>query len=183
MLTLHVKGRELFDHARQEFIPIKDTELHLEHSLYSIAKWEQKWHKAYFGKSQKTLEENLDYVRCMSLDELEDPNIVYALTANDWKAIEEYNKDSHTATHIFNPFDDNQCGPKDTVTNELMYYWLVALQIPFEVQYWNINHMLALIEVCNVKNDSGSKKASDAELRRKYAEISRRNKELARSRR
>lgn len=181
MLTLHVKGHELFDHKKQEFIQIPDTELRLEHSLYAIANWESKWHKAYFGKSKKTMEEQFDYIRCMSLEELDDPNIVYALNADDWQTIEAYIKDPHTATHIYNPFDDDKGGPKDTVTNELMYYWLVALQIPFEVQYWNLNHMLALIEVCNVKNDSGSKKASDADLRRKYAEISRRNKELARN--
>jgi hypothetical protein len=156
------KGREVWDSKREEFIAIPDirpTTLVLEHSLLAVSKWESKFHKAFLGKSEKdrkTPEEMLEYIKCMTINNV-DPNIYYCLTNEQIKEIGDYISDSMTATTIRQP--PGKTGPRtsETVTSELIYYWMVVHQIPFECQKWHLNRLLTLIQVCNIKNAPAKK--------------------------
>ena len=67
MLQIKVPGKETWDEKTEEFVSCPDTVLSLEHSLISISKWESKWHMPFLGKDQKTPEQIMDYIRCMTI--------------------------------------------------------------------------------------------------------------------
>ena len=150
MLEIRVPGQEYFDAKSNEFRSVKGCTLRLEHSLVSVSKWEAKWCKVFLSETPKTEEENFDYVRCMCLDEPEDPSVFYCLTKENIAAVNEYISSPMSATF----FREEKASKKsrEPVTSELMYYWLVTLQIPFEVQYWHLNRLLTLVRICNMKN-------------------------------
>ena len=93
MLQITIPETELFDEVRQEFIYVnKPVTLSLEHSLVSISKWESKWKKPYISNEEKTVEEVIDYIRCMTITQNVDPSVYYALTDQNYREIEEYIK-------------------------------------------------------------------------------------------
>ena len=156
-MTLIVPGRECYNEQTNEFIETKETVLQLEHSLISISLWESRWHKAYLKKDDKrSLEETIDYVRCMTLNKGVDPKIYYNLTNKEFNAILDYIEDPMTAT-TFN-HRNNRPPSREIVTSELIYYWMLELGIPFDpCQKWHINRLMTLIDVCNVKGSPGKK--------------------------
>lgn len=161
MLQITIPARELWDEANNEFIYTKACTLQLEHSLISLSKWESKWCKAFFSKQEKTYEETIDYIKCMTLT----PNVkdeVYAcLTKENITAINKYIEAPMTATYFSQ--DKSGRGNREQVTAELIYYWMIALTIPFECQKWHLNRLLTLIRVCNIKNQP-PKKMSKREI-------------------
>ena len=173
MLEITVPETELWDEARQEFISIDRTTLKLEHSLVSLSKWESKWLKPFLVKDAKTNEEMYDYIRCMCLNKAVDPKVFNALTADNINAINSYINNPMTAT----TFGANKKTgiSRETVTSELIYYWMIALNIPFECQKWHLNRLLTLIRVFNEKNQP-KKKMSKQELYRQHAAINAANR-------
>ena len=161
MLTITIPATEEFDEIKGEFVYSKEQTLQLEHSLISISKWESKWCKAFLGKQEKTTEEVIDYVKCMTLNKNIDDDVYGCLSQDNIKAINDYIGAPMTAT----VFSNNEQGKKnnETITSELIYYWMIALQIPFECQKWHINRLLTLIRVCNIKN-APPKKMSKREI-------------------
>ena len=169
MLQITIPKTELFDEARQEFIYVsKPVTLSLEHSLVSISKWEAKWKKPYLSNEEKTVEEVIDYIRCMTITQNVDPEVYYALTAENLKEIEEYIQDPHTATTI------NEIGrakkSSEGVTSELIYYWMCSYQIPFEAQKWHLNRLMTLIRIAGIKN-SPDKKMSKNDIYKNQREL------------
>lgn len=146
---------EGWDEEKQTFVEPKFQVLQLEHSLVSLSKWESKWCKAFLSRQEKTPEETLDYIRCMTINKNVDPEIYYRLTNEHMAAINKYIEAPMTATYFSN--DKNRGGSRETVTAELIYYWMIALQIPFECQKWHLNKLLTLIKVCNIKNQPPKK--------------------------
>lgn len=161
MLTLTVPGVEYFDERKQEFLTLEDSELVLEHSLISLSKWEMKWKKPFLSKEEKTQEQTIDYIKCMTLNEIEDETVYYRLSAENYKAINEYIDDPMTATWFRE--DKNQKQGRDVITNELIYYWMIALNIPLTCENWHLNRLFTLIKVCNTKN-APSKKMSKRDI-------------------
>lgn len=161
MLQIVVPSEEYWDEAEQQFVYKKAQTLQLEHSLVSLSKWESKWQKAFLTKREKTLDETLDYIRCMTLTQNVDPEVYTRLTMDNFEEINNYISSPMTATYF--PEDKNARTSRETVTSELIYYWMIALNIPFECQKWHLNRLLALIRVCNIKN-SPPKKRSKKEL-------------------
>jgi hypothetical protein len=156
MLQITIPETELFDEARQEFIYVnKPVTLTLEHSLVSISKWESKWKKPYISDEEKTAEETIDYVRCMTITQNVDPTVYYALTAENLRDIKEYIEDPHTATTINDRSRVNKSG--EGITSELVYYWMCAYQIPFEAQKWHFNRLMTLIRIAGIKNNPEKK--------------------------
>lgn len=125
----------------------------MEHSLISLAKWESKWHKPFFGKDDKTEEQILDYIRCMTLTKDVDPNIYLHLPPSVLEEIFDYMEDSMTATW-FSKEEERRSGigRKETITAEIIYYWMVTLNIPVQFEKWHLNRLITLIRVINVKN-------------------------------
>lgn len=161
MLKIVIPGQELWDEKKEEFIHTKSVALQLEHSLVSIAKWESKWRKPFLGKRDKTAEEMIDYIRCMTLTQNVNPSI-YSFISNDiMEQVSDYIEDPMTATWFSK--EDKTPPSREVITSEIMYYWMVTLNIPFECQKWHLNRLLTLIRVCNIKN-APPKKLSKKQL-------------------
>lgn len=159
---------EGWDEIKEEFVEPKYQVLQLEHSLVSLSKWESKWCKAFFGKREKTDEETIDYIKCMTLTQNVKPEIYEHLTRENVKQINDYIESPMTATHFRE--DPNAKNNRETITSELIYYWMIALNIPFECQKWHLNRLLTLIRVCNIKNQP-PKKISRGEAARRNAAL------------
>ena len=154
-LQITIPGGELYDEEKHEFITIKPQTLQLEHSLVSISKWESKWRKSFLAHKDRTLEESLDYVRCMTTTQNVSPSVYQRLTRENMNEINEYISAPMSATYFRE--EKSNGGSKDTVTAELIYYWMIAAGIPFECQKWHLNRLLALIRVCGMKNAPAGK--------------------------
>lgn len=170
---------EQYDEAKNEFIPIttKQQTLSLEHSLVSLSKWEARWRKPYLTKEPKTKIEFMDYVRCMTLTQNVDPN-VYAVLMTMPKLLAQvsaYIDESMTATTF--PKRDHPSS-NETITSEIIYYWMVSYNIPFECQKWHLSRLLTLINVCNVKNAPQKKMSKRESLARNKALNAARRKRL-----
>ena len=175
MLTITIPAQELFNDRNQSFFTTKEQTLVLEHSLVSLSKWESKWHKPFLTQNEKTLEETIDYIKCMTITQNVDPTVYNFLSQSNIQEINNYIQDPMTATTFHN---DNQQGrAKEVITSELIYYWMIALNIPMECQKWHLNRLLTLVRVCNVKN-APPKKMSKRDVASKYASLNaaRRNK-------
>lgn len=159
-LTITIPGKELYDSAANRFITTTDKTLTLEHSLLSIARWESKWHKPYLSREEKTREELIDYIRCMTLTQNVDPAVYYGLDNKSLKKIIDYIQDPCTATTIKRI---DKRSPQRVITNELVYYWMTALNIPFDpCEKWHFGHLMTLIEVANIEQQP-KKKMTKAE--------------------
>ena len=161
MLHINVPAGEMFDERTNEFINIKEHRLALEHSLVSVSKWEAKWEKPFLGKEQKTPEEMLDYIKCMTLTQNVDPMVYRFLTKENVEEISAYIEAPMTATW-FNERDQKKVN-NEVVTSEIIYYWMVTFNIPVEFQKWHLNRLLTLIKVCSLKN-APKKKMSKSEV-------------------
>ena len=167
-IPIHIRGKELYDSENNRFITVKDANLMFEHSLLSISKWEAKWHKPYLSTEKKTQEEYLDYLRCMCLTQNYDPNVFYAMDQKNAKAIADYIADSQTATTIRK---QDQRPSREIITNEIIYYWMTELNIPFEpCQKWHLNRLFTLIQVASIKKQP-SKKMGKKEAARERAAL------------
>lgn len=150
MLTITIPGYETFDERTNRFGQTKDTTLQLEHSLISLSKWEARWEKPFLGKEGKSMEECIDYVRCMTITPHVDPLVYRGLTRENFETINTYIEAKMTATWFSEK--QNRTFNREVVTAEVIYYWMIALNIPFECQKWHLNRLLTLIRVCNIKN-------------------------------
>lgn len=142
--------QERWDEEKQEFVEPTYKVLQLEHSLVSISKWESKWCKAFLSKGEKSIEETLDYIKCMTITQGVDPDVYNHLTMENIRQVNEYIEAPMTATVFYER--EKTGGSREVVTSELIYYWMIALNIPVEFQKWHLNRLLTLIRVCNIKN-------------------------------
>lgn len=168
MFQLSIPGAEYWDEQKQEFVYKKPVVLQLEHSLVSLSKWESKWNKAFLSKGEKTNEETLDYIKCMTITQNVNPDVYARLTIKNFEEINAYIDAPMTATTFGE--DKSKKSNKEIITAELIYYWMIALNIPFECQKWHLNRLLALIRVCDIKN-SPPKKMSKKEIMSRNAAL------------
>ena len=180
-----IDENEIWDDRSEQFVLIPNHTVYLEHSLSSISKWEEKWHKAYSNQDDvKTNEELIDYARCMCVkivinnidiwdndikefNEIPDyiskmcitekpEELYFSILWNSYKnEIEMYMNDKMTATVINN----TKKNPYQTeiVTAEVIYYWIFSMQIPIECEHWHFNKLMTLINVFNIKNGKPDK--------------------------
>lgn len=170
-ITVPAAVREEFDEEKNEFIYTtvsKEQTLQLEHSLISLSKWESKWCKPFFSKQEKTDEEILDYIKCMTLTPNVKPDVYSRLTESNIDQINRYIYAPMTATTFSK--DKTKSGSREIVTAELIYYWMISLNIPFECKKWHLNQLLTLIKVCNIKNAPPKKMGKRATINQ-YAQL------------
>lgn len=166
------KDSEYYNEATNEFIQKpgnKKTDLCLEHSLLSISKWESKWHKPFISKDERTQEEQIDYIRCMCITQNVDPLIFNNIDQDNIKLINDYINDKMTASTILDIKDNKGKREEKWITSELIYYWMIGLQIPFECEKWHLNRLLMLIRICDAKTKTNNKLSKSDTLRRQRA--------------
>ncbi|MBP5597489.1 MAG: hypothetical protein J6Y02_19110 [Pseudobutyrivibrio sp.] len=164
MLTITVPAQEIFNEKTGHFFNTKECTLKLEHSLLSLTKWEGKHHKYFLGNEELTPEEIIDYIRCMTINQV-DENTYYYLTQKNIEDIKDYIKDPMTATWFDDPKKEDGDSQKavfkkkDIVTSEVIYSSMFLNNIPLEFEKRHLNHLITLIRVINekTKTDDGKK--------------------------
>lgn len=178
MLPIVIPAIEAWDETKQEFVRTKEHVLHLEHSLVSLKKWESKWHKPFLSKEDKTNEETLDYIRCMTLTQNVKPEVYMCLTAENIAEINEYIANPMTATWFSDDKEQSKGSSRrqQVVTNETIYYWMISYNIPIECQKWHLNQLLTLIRVFETRNQK-PKKMSKKDIMRRNAALNKARRE------
>lgn len=170
MLTITIPEQEFFDNRTQRFIKFPKETICLEHSLYSLAKWESKWHKPFYSKKEKTEEETRDYIRCMTITKNVDPVLYLRLTQKNFDEIKEYIEDPMSAL-IFNDVN-NGGNSREVPTAEMFYYSMFQQNIPLECEKWHLRRLMSLIRYSGSKNKPKDKK------NRNMSDIVERNKRI-----
>ena len=176
MLQIVIPATESYDEVLEEFVNSKEQVLQLEHSLVSLSKWESKWKKPFLTKINKTYEESIDYIRCMTLTQNVDPSIYIHITHDNIREVNEYIEDSMTATTF--SVEETKAQSNQINTAEIIYYWMIALNIPFECQKWHLNRLLTLIRVCSITNAPPKKMGRNSVLSRNAQINAARKKQL-----
>lgn len=175
MLTIIVSGEEVFNEQTSEFSSVGDFELHLEHSLISLSKWESKFQKPFLADDNKPNEELFWYIRAMILDPVYPEDLFIRLTSENLNTINEYIESTQSATTFGTMPEIKKRSRGETITSELIYYWMVIFRIPFETETWHLNRLFSLIRICNLKQQKPKKMSRH--------EVAQRNRELNAQRR
>lgn len=160
MLKIKIPKGELFNPVTEEFLDIPETILLLEHSLKSISKWEMKYHLPFLDTKDKTNEQMVYYIRCMCVDDLDDDHeyILNGLSKENMDSIIAYLNDPMTATRV----KGEKSHSPEFMSSELIYYYMTALNIPFECENWPLPRLITLINVCSEKQKPPKKMANSA---------------------
>ena len=167
MLQITIPATEQWDEAKEEYVYTKERTLQLEHSLVSLSKWESKWCKSFLSNKNITEEETMDYIRCMTLTQNVPKEVYDYIPDSIVEQITAYINAPMTATYFSG--NENKRMNREIVTSELIYYWMIALNIPFECQKWHLNRLLTLIRVCNIKNTPPKKRSKRSIMSRNAA--------------
>ncbi len=168
MLRLIIEGDEYFNEEEQTFETTEAVVIDLEHSLVSLSKWESKYQKPFLAPGAKTSDEVFGYIRAMIISPNLDLDVLNRFSQKNIDEVQEYIDSSQSAT-TFGTMPERR-GPGEVITSELIYYWMVAFNIPFDCQYWHLNRLFSLIRICNIKNSKPKKMSRN--------EIAQRNREL-----
>ena len=150
MLQITVPAKQIYDERTQTFIYTKEQTLTLEHSLVSLSKWESRWCKPFLTEYDKTSEETIDYIKCMTLTQNVDPYVYTAIDNNIVRQVQSYIDAPMTATW----FNDTKTNKRNSeqLTNELLYYYMFSLGINMKCEKWHLNRLITLIRVYEAKS-------------------------------
>lgn len=183
MLTIEVTIEESYDEERMLFVTTIAQTLELEHSLASLSKWEQKYKKPFLSSEDKTAEETLYYIReCMTLTPNVPPGVFSKLSEQNIIEINDYINDKATATWFRE--DPSRQRNREIITAEIIYYWMLSLNIAKEHETWHLNRLITLIRTVSEKNQPPKKMTRNdrAEALRQRDEINRQRLAAAQNR-
>ena len=155
MLVIDVAMEESYDETTEKFVSAKTVRLELEHSLVSLSKWESVFEKPFLSKEERSNEETIAYIKMMIVGEEPAPEVFYHLLNNHVEEIKDYVAGKNTGTTI--PKLPHTPGRRETITSELIYYWMSSMNIPMECERWHLNRLFTLIQVFSVKNTPAKK--------------------------
>lgn len=161
MLTIVIEGTESWNSETERFVYGESKTLQFEHSLISLSEWEALYEKPFLSNEPKTEEETVAYLRLMCQTSISDDEIK-SFTRSNMEQINAYIEKKNTATW-FKDIKGSSRASREIITSEIIYYWMVGLQIPMEAERWNLNRLFTLIKVVNDKNQP-KKKMSRAEV-------------------
>lgn len=165
MLVINVKVSENYDEETQRFIPVT-VPLAFEHSLLSLSKWESKYEKPFLSdKHEKGTEEVLDYLRMMAVNPSVNDEHLALLSQQNINELQEHISAKATATWFTENKKKSPSNP-ETVTSELIYFWMFSYQIPKECESWHLNRLLTLVRVFGEKNQKPEKMSKSDTLAR-----------------
>ena len=153
--------------------------LRFEHSLLALSKWEAFSKKPFLTERPKSPADLLDYFRCMLISPEVDPDLIYRLSAEQLNDLEKYISDSQTATTVTLDSKGKRSG--QIVTSEVIYGWLVGLQIPFQpTETWHLNRLMMLVQVVQANNEP-PKKVSREEALNDWQRVNEANRKFFKS--
>ena len=165
-LIITIKPNEVYNEDTNEFIKVGGGTIELEHSLVALSKWEAKHHKNFINNKDLTSEEMLDYFKCMIIGDAP-KNFEYGLTQENVDKITKYILDPMSATKFYK---NNVKKTDEKITSELIYYWMIAQNIPVQFENWHLNRLITLIRLCSVKQEK-PKKMSQQDILKQNAKI------------
>ena len=179
MLKLVIDTVEIFDEETQMFGTAGGFEIELEHSLVSLSKWESKTKKPFLTKEGKTREEIMFYIQCMIVSQDCPSDAVSRFSQKEIDIVTAYIESPESAT-TFGEMPATR-GRGETITSELIYYWMIAFTIPFDCETWHLNRLFSLVRICNIKNQKPKRMSKEA-LAGQYRRVNeKRRKELGTS--
>lgn len=153
MLKLSLRPIDVWDDENEEYITIGGVEVELEHSLYTVSLWEQKHKKPFASLKGLERKELLDYISNMMCQTPNIPSTAWlTLTQEDVVKIQEYLNDPGCATKVYHFGAGANGGKKETMSAELIYFYMAQFNIPLEFEHWHLNRLMTLIDVAAVKN-------------------------------
>jgi len=168
VLVLHFNEYEYYDEQENKICEFPAQDLYLEHSLSSVSAWESKWKVSFLSdKKEKTLEQTIDYVRCMVIGEIPDPTVFDRITSSHIKEVEAYINDKMSATKINHR--ESKRVANEIITAEVIYFWMIQAGIPFECDKWHLSKLLTLIEVCAAKSGPAKKMSMKEQMAQQRA--------------
>lgn len=183
MIQLNIEGSEFFNEQKEEFYYTNPCVVTLEHSLLSVAKWESKWKKPFLSSRKDdtfTIAALYDYFRCMEVEPCSEPMWPVSLSPRQYTDLIKYIDKEQTATKFYSYKKDKSLS-RQTVTSEMIYYWMASLNIPFECERWHLSRLLTLIHVASVKGQTG-KKMTKQETMAMYAELNEKRRQQYKTR-
>lgn len=183
MIQLDIEGSEFFNEQKQEFYYTEPCIVTLEHSLLAVSKWESKWKKAFLSSRKDATITNVamyDYFRCMEVEPCKESLWPVSLSQSQYQKLIKYIDEEQTATKFYSYKKDKTLS-RQTVTSELIYYWMASLRIPFECETWHLSRLLTLIHIASVKGQTG-KKMTKRETMQMYAELNEKRRQQYKTR-
>lgn len=176
MLELHLPETEFFDRANSKIIRVPEVTLHLKHSLLTLSKWETIWEIPFLGEGKKTTEQLYSYVNIMAGGDLDELTLS-RLTSEHYEKLNAYLSSKQSATWFSE--SPNQRRSTQTVTSELIYFWMTTYNIPFECENWPFPRLMNLIRIASIKNDpdAGKKKRNKSQMLSERAMLNKKRRE------
>lgn len=171
MLELSLQPNKYWDEINNQFIQFEGGTFHLEHNLKAIFEWEGLHCKPFYGfgeRNKKTVDEIVDYVRCMTKEKI-DNNTAFIILSTYSEQITSYINKPQTATVIKRT---SRGDGSEGLSAELLYYYIGQAQVPIECENWHISRLMTILEIAGEKSKP-PKMMSQASIMRSNAALNR----------
>lgn len=140
------------------------VELQFEHSLVSLSKWEAEYETPFFKNDGLDAEQTRNYIEKMLIGPPPHEGWIDRLTVEQQNKIVAHINAKQTATW-FRESQDPKRPNTETITNELIYHWMIEFQIPFDpCENWHLNHLMTLIKIRGIKQTKPKKMSRAAQM-------------------